>query len=124
MKDRKISQAEFPLMDYIWDNNPIAATDLVSFAKQNLNWSKSTTYTVIKRLTERGILLRIEPGWIVEPQISRDQVEQDETEELIARIFKGSPTRFMTAFLKGDHLSEGNLDALKKLIEEKENENH
>lgn len=124
MQDRKISQAEFPLMEYIWENHPIAATELVSYAKKHLNWSKSTTYTVIKRLTERGILLRTEPGCIVEPLVSRDWVEQDETDELITRIFRGSPTRFMTAFLKGDRISAENLEALKKLIEEKQNENH
>ncbi len=123
MQNGKISQAEFPLMKYIWEHGPISGTELVVFAKEHLNWSKSTTYTVIKRLTERGILLRRDPGCIVEALISRDQVEQDETDELISRVFGGSTSQFMTAFLKRDNLSMEHLEALKKLIEEKEHEN-
>lgn len=63
-------------------------------------------------------------SYITDIDISRDQVEQDETNELITRIFRGSPTQFMTAFLKRDNLSMEHLETLKKLIEEKENEKH
>ena len=124
MQEGKISQAEFPLMEYIWEHGPISGTELVIFAKENLNWSKSTTYTVIKRLTERGVLLRKDPGCIVEALVARDQVERDETNDLISRVFRGSPAQFMTAFLKRDDLSMEHLQELKKLIEEKEHENH
>ena len=124
MQKGKISQAEFPLMEHIWEHGPISGAELVVFAKENLNWSKSTTYTVIKRLTDRRVLRRTDPGCIMEALIDRNQVEREETNDLIGRVFRGSTTQFMTAFLKRDDISMEHLQELKKLIEEKEHENN
>jgi len=118
----KISQAEFPLMEYIWEHHPISAAELAAFAEKQFGWKKNTTYTVIKRLVERGALSRSAIGWVVEPLIKREQVEQAETEELISRIFRGSQTQFLAAFLQRESISSEELEFLKKAIEEKENE--
>ena len=120
----KISQAEFPLMEHIWEHHPISAAELAVFAEQQFGWKKNTTYTVIKRLVERGALSRSAVGWTVEPLITREQVQQDETEELIDRVFRGSQMQFLAAFLQREKISEEELEMLKKLIADKENETH
>ena len=120
----KISQAEFPLMDYIWENCPISAAELAGYSEKKFGWKKNTTYTVVKRLVERGVLSRSEKGWVVEPLVSREQVEQDETHELISRVFHGSQMQFITAFLRREEISQQELETLKQIIAEKENELH
>lgn len=118
----KISQAEFPLMEYIWENHPISAAELADYAEEKLNWKTTTTYTVVKRLVNRGALSRAEHGWVVEPLVSREQVEQDETQSFLDRFFSGSASTFLLSFLKRENLSAEELESLKKLIAEKENE--
>ncbi len=114
----KISEAEFPLMEYIWDNNPVSAQDLAKFALDTFGWKKNTTYTVIKRLSERGAVKRTDPGIIVEPLVTREEVQQAETDELIDKIYNGSVKKFFVSFLKREDISKENLDEIKKLLED------
>ena len=119
----KVSLAEFPLMEYIWENAPISAAKLAIYAEEAFGWKKNTTYTVVKRLVERGALSRSEYGWVVQPLITREEVEHAETQDLITRIFRGSQKNFLLSFLKREEISSEELDELKRLIAEKENEN-
>ena len=100
----KISEAEYPLMEYIWEHAPISASALAAYSLDAFHWKKNTTYTVIKRLTLRGALERQEPGFIVTP--------------LCNRIFAGSSKDFILSFISRESVSEEELAELKAAVQE------
>ncbi len=114
----KISEAEYPLMEYIWANAPISASALAAYSLDAFNWKKNTTYTVIKRLTLRGALERQEPGFIVTPLVTREQVRQSELEHLCNRVFAGSSKEMILSFLSREGLSEEELAEIKEAVKE------
>ncbi|MEG1687504.1 MAG: BlaI/MecI/CopY family transcriptional regulator [Angelakisella sp.] len=115
----KIFDAEFPLMEYIWEQAPISANALANYALSAFGWKKTTTYTVIKRLGERGAVKRTDPGLIIEPLVTRGEIERAETDDLIEKIYKGSLKMFMVSFLQREDISHEELDELKRMIEER-----
>ncbi|MEG2073477.1 MAG: BlaI/MecI/CopY family transcriptional regulator [Angelakisella sp.] len=115
----KIFDAEFPLMEYIWEHAPISANELANYALTAFGWKKNTTYTVVKRLGERGAIKRTDPGIIVEPLVTRSEIERAETDDLIEKVYKGSLKMFMVSFLNREDISNAELDELKKMIEER-----
>ena len=82
------------------------------------HWKKNTTYTVIKRLTLRGALERQEPGFIVTPLVTKQQVQQSELENLCNRIFAGSSKDFILSFISRESVSEEELAELKAAVQE------
>ncbi|HOV27414.1 MAG TPA: BlaI/MecI/CopY family transcriptional regulator [Pseudobacteroides sp.] len=116
MERIKIFDAEYKFMNIIWEHSPIPSTELVKLANQELGWKKSTTYTVIRRLCERGAIKNVDS--IVYSLISREQVMRSETEEHLDKVYNGSLKLFFTAFLQKEKLSKDEVDELKKIIEE------
>lgn len=114
----KISEAEYPLMEYIWENAPISASALAAYSQDAFHWKKNTTYTVIKRLTLRGALERQEPGFIVTPLVTKQQVQQSELENLCNRIFAGSSKDFILSFISRESVGDEELAQLKQVVEE------
>lgn len=112
----KISDAELPLMEYIWSNGPMTALEAANFAKEHFKWAKNTTYTVLKRLVERGALERIEPNYVVRPIVSREEVQRSETDILVHKFFSGSVKRFFTSFLEREDISENELAELEEAV--------
>lgn len=115
----KIFDAEYRFMNIIWDCSPISSTQLVKLAKDELGWKKSTTYTVIRRLCERGAIKNDES--IVHSLISREDVMRTETEEHLDKIYDGSLKLFFTTFLQREILSSDEIEELKKIVEEYSN---
>lgn len=117
----KISDAELPLMEYLWDNAPITALETAKYAKTKFSWAKNTTYTVLKRLVERGALERVEPNYVVRPIVSREEIQRSETDLLVDKFFSGSVKRFFASFLEREDITERELaeleDAVKGLRE-------
>ena len=111
----KISEAEYPLMEYIWEHAPISASALAAYSLDAFHWKKNTTYTVIKRLTLRGALERQEPGFIVTPLVTK---QQSELENLCNRIFAGSSKDFILSFSSRESVSEEELAELKAAVQE------
>lgn len=114
----KISEAEYPLMEYIWEHAPISASALAAYSLDAFHWKKNTTYTVIKRLTLRRALERQEPGFIVTPLVTKQQVQQSELENLCNRIFAGSSKDFILSFISRESVSEEELAELKAAVQE------
>jgi len=112
----KIFDAEYKFMNIIWEHSPIPSTELVKVASRKLGWKKSTTYTVIRRLCERGAIKN--ENSIVYSLINREQVMRSETEEHLDKVYDGSLKLFFTAFLQKEKLSKDEVDELKKIIEE------
>ena len=97
----------------------ISAKDVSLIAAERLGWNKNTTYTVIKRLIEKDIIHRDEPGFICSPKLEKTDVQKAETKTLIEKLFGGSKKAFFAAF-SDDNLSSDEVEALKALIEKKE----
>ena len=114
----KLFDAELRLMEIIWLHEPISAKEISLIAAKQFDWNKNTTYTVIKRLIEKDVLHREEPGFICSSKLRKADVQKNETNTLIEKLFGGSKKTFFAAFA-GESLSPDEVEALKMLIEKK-----
>jgi predicted transcriptional regulator len=114
----KLFDAELRLMEIIWEHEPISAKEISLLAAEKFDWNKNTTYTVIKRLIEKEILNRDEPGFICSSIVRKDEVQKAETNTLIEKLFGGSKKAFFAAFAD-EKLSSDEVEALKALIDKK-----
>jgi BlaI family transcriptional regulator, penicillinase repressor len=114
----KLYDSELKIMDILWREGKINAKEVSRIAASEIGWNKNTTYTIIKKLIDKRVVCREEPGFICIPLISRDDVQRDETERLIEKLWGGSKKAFFAAFID-DQLSEEELAELKTLIEKK-----
>ena len=116
MQDLKIFDAEYKFLNIIWDIEPINSTKLTKICLEKLGWKKTTTYTVLRKLCERGILHN-ENATVIS-LIKREQVQKHESEILLDKSFDGSLPMFLATFLKDKKISEKEAAELKKMIEE------
>ena len=118
MGDYKLFDAEYRLMDVVWEHQPINSTVLSRLCLEKLGWKKSTTFNLIRKLGERGIL-RNEHATVT-ALVAREQVLREESEAVVERSFGGSLPSFVAAFLSGKHLSHQEAEDLRRLIDESE----
>jgi len=116
MEKYKLFDAEYKFVNIIWDNEPINSTKLVKLCADKLGWKKSTTYTVLKKLCDRGILQNKDAT--VTALVKREDVQKYESRAVLERTFDGSLPKFLTAFLSGRKLSQQEAEELKRIIEE------
>ncbi len=116
MEKYKLFDAECKFVNIIWDNEPINSTKLVKLCADKLGWKKSTTYTVLKKLCDRGILQNKDAT--VTALVKREDVQKYESRAVLERTFDGSLPKFLTAFLSGRKLSQQEAEELKRIIEE------
>ena len=116
MADMKLGVVETRLADLIWKNEPISSGELVKLCEQELNWKKSTTYTILRRLCERGIFLNNKG--IVTSLISKDEFNAVQSEKFVEETFEGSLPKFLTAFSMRKKLSDEEINELQKFIDE------
>ena len=114
----KLFDAELRLMEMIWESEPVSAKEISRMALEEFGWNKNTTYTVIKRLIEKEVLRRQEPGFICRSLVKKGDIQRLETETLITKLFGGSKKAFFSA-LADQELSVEELEALAELIEKK-----
>ncbi len=113
----KLFDSELRLMELIWANAGCTAKALSLLAGESIGWNKNTTYTVLKKLVDKGAVARIEPGFHCQPLIERDQVAKEETDGLISKLFGGSRRAFFASFLQQEKLSPRELDELREMID-------
>lgn len=116
MEKLKLYDAEYKFACLIWDNEPINSTDLVRLCAEKLGWKKSTTYTVLKKLCDRGILQNQDA--VVTARVKREDVQKYESNNLVEKSFDGSLPKFLTAFLGERKITQQEAEALKQIIEE------
>ncbi len=116
MEKFKLFDAEYKFVSIIWDNEPINSTELVKLCADKLGWKKSTTYTVLKKLCERGILQNKDAT--VTSLVKREDVQRYESRAVLEKAFDGSLPKFLTAFLSDRKLSQKEAEELKRIIEE------
>jgi predicted transcriptional regulator len=105
-------------MDILWREGKITAKEISLIAATKIGWNKNTTYTVIKKLIDKKAVCREEPGFVCFALISKDDIQREETERIINKLWGGSKKAFFAAFID-EQLSEDELDELKALIEKK-----
>jgi BlaI family transcriptional regulator, penicillinase repressor len=111
----KLCESEYRFASLVWSNEPLGSGELVKLCRQELGWKKSTTYTVLKKLCERGILRNEES--VVSAVIKQKRVQKFESEQFVKRTFGGSLPHFITAFMNDKKLSKREADELKELID-------
>ena len=113
----RINESELKIMNVLWDKGELPAGDLVAEMKEITGWNKNTTYTIVKRLIDKGAIERIEPKFICRPLVEREKVQQVEAEELVDRLFEGSVSSLFSTFFKNEKLDKNQMDEIKKLID-------
>lgn len=116
MRDIKLSDSEMKFMNLIWDNAPINSTQLVKLVEASLGWKKSTTYTVLKRLSQRDILKN--ENAIVSYLVQREEVQQIKGDEILGKMYNGSIKLFLASFLNKEKISKEEAKELANMIEE------
>ena len=116
MGDMKMGAVESRFADMIWSNEPVSSTELVRMAAEKLEWKKSTTYTVLKRLCERGIFQNRDG--VVTSLLSRDEFYALQSEKFVEETFSGSLPAFLAAFTTRKKLSEQEIAELQALIDQ------
>lgn len=111
----KIFESEYRFCLILWENEPIQSSALAALCKEKLDWSRTTTYTVIKRLSQRGVLKN--ENSVVSSLVSKDAVQRADVDELIEKRFEGSLPAFIAAFAKKQKLSDDVVEELKRIIE-------
>lgn len=115
-----IFESEYRFCLILWEHEPVNSTKLVELCKAQLGWSKATTYTVIRRLCERGVLKNEKAT--VSALVSKEQVQASRLEEMVQETFEGSLPAFIAAFSKGTKLSKQEVEQLRALIDSYEEE--
>ena len=115
METPKIFESEYRFCLILWENEPIKSSELVNLCRERLGWKPTTTYTVIKRLSERGVLKN--ENTIVSSLVSKDEVQASEINEMVEKTFEGSLPAFIAAFTKHQKISEKELDAVQAMID-------
>lgn len=110
----KIFESEYQLCLILWEHEPLKSMQLAKLCQEKLGWSKTTTYTVIKRLSERGVVKN--ENTIVTSLVSREESQQAQMEELVEKTFQGSVSAFLAAFARSKMLSREDARRLMELV--------
>ena len=111
----KIFESEYRFCLLLWEKEPIKSSELVALCKEKLGWKPTTTYTVIKRLSERGVVKN--DNTVVTSLVSKDEIQAEEIDELVEKKFEGSLPAFVAAFAKHRTLSAKDIDEMQKMID-------
>ena len=111
----KIFESEYRFCLILWEHEPLKSNKLVELCREQLGWKPTTTYTVIKRLSERGVLKN--ENTVVSSLVSKDQVQAAELNEMVEKTFEGSLPAFIAAFTKHQKISDSQIDEIQQMID-------
>ena len=114
--ESNLTNADWRLMDIVWDSEPVESPELCRLAEEKLGWKRTTTYTVLKRLCEKGFL--VNESSVVTSRVARREAGKREGSQIVSRGFKGSLPAFVAAFLEGGSISGEEAAQIEKLLEE------
>ena len=115
METPKIFESEYHFCLFLWEHEPVTTVELVKLCQERLGWKRTTTYTVIKRLGERGVL-KNEDGRVTS-LVSKEEAQAREIDELVEEKFQGSLPAFIAAFTKRQDISKAELDEVQRMID-------
>lgn len=111
----KIYDSEYRFCQILWEHEPVKSRELVRLCQEQLGWKATTTYTVIKRLSQRGVLKNEDS--IVTSLVSKEDVQAAELEELVDKTFDGSLPAFVAAFTRHQKITEKEIDEVQAMID-------
>jgi predicted transcriptional regulator len=112
----KLFDSELKVMDVLWKDGDMTAKKISDILKERVGWNMNTTYTLIKRCIAKGAIERREPNFICHALIPREQVQEQETTELINKVFDGSADLLFASLLNRKNLSAEEIERLKQLV--------
>lgn len=115
---RKLFDSELKIMEILWEEGDTSAKELAGKLAEQVGWSKTTTYTVIKKCVEKGAVRRRDPGFLCQAAISRSEAQEYETEELVQRMYGGRADQLVASLLGNKKLPREQVEALKRMVEE------
>ena len=115
METPKVFESEYRFCLILWENEPVKSSKLVELCKEQLGWKPTTTYTVIKRLSERGVLKN--ENTVVTSLVSKEEVQAAELNEMVEKTFEGSLPAFIAAFTKYQKITDAEIDAVQQMID-------
>ena len=115
MEIPKVFESEYRFCLILWEHEPVRSSDLVRLCREQLGWKTTTTYTVIKRLSERGVLKNEDS--VVTALVSKEQVQEAEIDELVEKKFGGSLPAFVAAFTRHGKMTEKEIDQVQRMID-------
>lgn len=115
MDTPKVFESEYRFCLILWEHEPVRSSELVALCREQLGWKPTTTYTVIKRLSERGVL--VNENSVVRALVTKDDVQAAEIDELVEKKFGGSLPAFIAAFAKNRRFSKTELDEVQRMID-------
>lgn len=115
MNTPKIFESEYRFCLILWEREPIKSSELVALCQEQLGWKPTTTYTVIKRLSERGVLKN--ENTIVTSLVTKEQVQEAEIDELVETRFEGSLPAFVAAFARHKRISAREIEEVQRMID-------
>ena len=114
----RLHEGELNVMELLWSNKVLAAKDISKIIKEYIGWEKNTTYTVIKRLIDKGAIKREDPGFLCRAAISKRAVQNIETKVLLDKFYNGSLSTFFTEYLRNQELTKAEIMELERIISE------
>ncbi|MBM6914131.1 BlaI/MecI/CopY family transcriptional regulator [Gemmiger formicilis] len=121
METPKIFESEYRFCLILWAHEPIKSSELVALCREQLGWKPTTTYTVIKRLAQRGVL--VNEDTVVRSLVSKDEVQAAEIDEMVEKKFEGSLPAFLAAFTRHRKMTDREIDQVQRMIDEYRKEN-
>ena len=115
MDTPKVFESEYRFCLILWEHEPVKSSEIVALCREKLGWKPTTTYTVIKRLSERGVLKS--ENTVVTSLVSKDEIQASELNEMVEKTFEGSLPAFIAAFTKHRKLSDSEIDAVQAMID-------
>ena len=115
METPKVYESEYRFCLILWEHEPIKSKELVQLCQEHLGWKPTTTYTVIKRLSERGVLKN--ENTVVSALVTKDEVQAAEIDEFLEKRFEGSLPAFVAAFTKRQTISEAEIEEVQAMID-------
>ena len=115
MDTPKIFESEYHFCLIMWEHEPATTVEMVKLCQDQLGWKRTTTYTVIKRLSERGVLKN--EGGLITSLVSKEEAQAREIDELVTEKFQGSLPAFIAAFTRRRDISDAELDEVQRMIE-------
>lgn len=121
METPKIFESEYRFCLILWVHEPVKSSELVALCREQLGWKPTTTYTVIKRLAQRGVL--VNEDTVVRSLVSKDEVQAAEIDEMVEKKFEGSLPAFLAAFTRHRKMTDREIDQVQRMIDEYRKEN-
>lgn len=116
----KLFDSELKVMDVLWKEGDTTAKQISDILKERVGWNMNTTYTLIKRCIAKGAIERREPNFLCHALIPKEQVQEQETTELINKVFDGSANLLFASLLNRKNLSAEEIERLKKIVNDLE----